>query len=250
MDFVEPSLAHWNTEMLSMSGLLARILYEQEMLEIKQMYESITLKGDSFNVEAITYLEKRAIHAMQSFAFKPTTPYGRIGALLSKAFFDASSYAPLLITTKGVFLASEVRLPNKEITFIRTIPLVKDSVLKDCDSFFRKLQEYLTIPLVDIDSVISELDHRSLEENEITELLKWWVRIKMSGRSNIDMMKRVFSRLKLGSGSNLWAVTHFLNPGIVPPSLPLANSVISYNISRNFNKKELEAYFKYALLLC
>ncbi len=69
IDFVDRTLALWNQEVLSMCGVLSRIIYEDE-------YDHISMAVGSSEIQAITLNDhhlKCSSHLMNAFHFKPST---------------------------------------------------------------------------------------------------------------------------------------------------------------------------------
>jgi hypothetical protein len=242
IDFVDPSLRYWNTELLGMCGKLSHILYEHEMKEVQQMYDNV-IKHQGTGSDAAEYLEKRAMHAMQSFTYKQTTPSPIIGRALESAFFAANSQPPLIFSTRGVLAASKVRLRDPSITFIRNTPLLTETTAKACGDLVGKLEQMGYLKPLDVTDIVAELAGRRLIEEEIIAVMKWWLEFK---KQRPEATKQVIlDPIVLPDGLSIGKVSAFLNASMILPNLPLPPIVLPHTIGKNFTHAQLETEFRW-----
>src|SRR6185369_16243999 len=117
--------------MLSLAGVLARIIYEDELSQVSKLYKEIigsvgTLKPDDETIKsAFEYFQKRAAHALAHFSFKQSTPNNMISRISELQFFGCTQNPLSILSSRGVLPLKHVRIPNPEMaSFIKTIPTV------------------------------------------------------------------------------------------------------------------------------
>src|SRR5690242_6496856 len=133
IDMANETLAKYNSELLYLSGTVCRILYEDEMDQIKRSYNGANAVHDR------ALLEKRAAHALTHFTYHPSTPNPQIGKILESQFFDYTRKNLSILSTNGVLPISDVRIPDpKMMGFIKNIPVVPTNIFERCNVFFIK----------------------------------------------------------------------------------------------------------------
>ncbi|KAI8803502.1 hypothetical protein BJ742DRAFT_828538 [Cladochytrium replicatum] len=250
IDFVDKTLNIFNQEVLSMGGLLARIIYDEEMKSIDRMYQEMSL-----DEAANTWLQKRGSHAMMSFSFKPTTPAALVGRLISTYFYKFATKPMEIMSTVGVRPATVVRLPDPSMAgFLKRVPTISDEVMKNCDIFVKHLQTQGWIKPVTLDDVFEELGSRVFTELEMVALMRWWIdfrkRVAVTSTEIEKLLKLAKftltpnSTLKDKAGEwTLSQIKHHFNPKIFPPDLPRALTVLPLEIGKSFAKYDLESAF-------
>ncbi|CAG8705877.1 9435_t:CDS:2, partial [Ambispora leptoticha] len=253
VDLVDKTLAVYNEEMLTMAGILSRLLYEDEMSQIALMYRELIGSHSHSDNDVIKaskeWLQNRAAHALTHFTFKYSTPNPRVGNIIENIFFQCSSKNLSILSTTGVMPINEVRLPNQDMqTFIKYVPVVPTVLSEKCGPFFRKAKEQLNyIQELTINDVFTELRHRKLSYDEIVALFKWWIGHCNKNGLNVDQMNQL---LRLATvqvpGSNHVALEkfrYFLNPKTIPPDCDVPNNMLPYSITKSFHKNDLEKFF-------
>ncbi|RIA98304.1 hypothetical protein C1645_812855 [Glomus cerebriforme] len=248
IDLVEKTLSIYNGEMLRMAGTLCRILYENEIAQISGVYSEKILNNtidDETKKSVREYLENWAIHALTHFTFKLSTPNAQVGGITESQFFNCSKNILPILSTNGVLPITNVRIPNSEMAgFIKTIPFVPKIIFEQCYIFFRKVKNMNLIKELTLDDVLYELDSRTLSEDEITDLLKWWISYR-SKETNVNATKVAqflqFARIDDNSRS-LNKIRYFLNPGIVPPDVDVPAETLPFVISKKLKSQDLEKW--------
>src|ERR1043166_7562555 len=103
-----------------MAGTVCRILYEQEMNCITELYSEMignnTTNVDEENTWSFRrWFEGRAAHALTHFTFGTSTPNAEVGAISESQFFKCSKKKLSILSTNGVLPISQIRLPNLEM---------------------------------------------------------------------------------------------------------------------------------------
>ncbi|KAI9598971.1 hypothetical protein BDF19DRAFT_410365 [Syncephalis fuscata] len=257
IDFVDPCLAAWNEDVLSMCGLLARILYEDELNTIANLYQELVGnpsqliddnkgRNDQENEAkqaAQTFLQERASHAIQAFTYKLSTPNASVGELGAYHFFGSTgTRAPRILSSHGVMPAQSVKRLNPALSsFVQTVPVIPTSIADTCKEFLEKLELLGFLNSVDARDVLEELNRRRLSAKEITALMAWWIRERQG--FSVDYQRALLNRAVMPSGRPFTDPFYFLNPNVIPPTMPLPDQVIDYEITKTFKKRELEHYF-------
>jgi hypothetical protein len=249
IDMANETLAKYNSEMLYLAGTLCRILYEDEMDQIKRSYNE---RIDADTEYDRTLLEKQAAHALTHFTFHPSTPNAQIGKILESQFFGCTRKGLSILSTNGVLSISEVRIPNpKMMGFIKNVPVVPTIVFERCNVFFIRAKDTLNlIRELNFQDVLHELRNRIFSEDELIELLKWFVSYRSSGNfiSTSDLEHfRGFARIG-NYYRSLKTIRYYLNPGIIPTDIDVPNDVLPYTISKNLPIQDLKKWFGWSEL--
>ena len=232
VDLAEKTLAIYNGEMLRIAGTLCRILYEDEMAEISRMYY----------YQYHVLLEIRAANALTYFTFNPSTPNAQVGRITELQFFDCSNKEALsILSTKGVLPIFDVRLPVPEMSgFMKQVPIVPTLIFKQCKPFFIKAKDMKLIRELNLQDILQELRSRTLSETEIISLFSWWIYYRSIGNVvNTSEFTQFMKLVRVGDKA-LNEIRYFLDPGMIPPDVDMPDGVLPYNISRIFQKKDLE----------
>jgi hypothetical protein len=139
-------------------------------------------------------LEKWAAHAIAHFTYNTSTPNVRVSTIAETQFSNCLKQEMLILSTNGVLPISDVRLPNPEMVgFIKANPLVPKNLLEQCNTFFNKAKNVKLIAELSFQDVLVELKGRTLSEEEIIKLLKWWISYLSKG-NNFDTQLYEFTR--------------------------------------------------------
>jgi len=247
IDFVDRTLNAWNQEILTMSGLLSRIIYEDELDQISKLYKEMSHDAESQN-----WLINRSAHAMTAFTFKLSTPSPLISRLHSHYFYRFDSKLakfPLnIMSTQGILPHPNVRIPDPTITFIQTIPMIPETIMKNCSAMIEFLETRGSLKRIGIQDVFADLDARIIKQDEVVTILTWWLNYRKNGGGSNEDLNNFLSILKIqldtGSVLPLAYFQYFLNPKIISPDLPLNDNVLPLRISSKFSQKDLEYYFR------
>jgi hypothetical protein len=121
------------------------------------------------------WLEKWAAYALIHFTYNPSTPNLQVSTIAEIEFSNCLKHDLCILSTNGVLPISNVRLPNPEMAgFIKLVPLVSKTMLEQCAVFLKKAKDANLIEEVNFQDVLNELKSRTLSEEEIIKLLKWW----------------------------------------------------------------------------
>ncbi|CAG8475968.1 17554_t:CDS:10 [Funneliformis caledonium] len=243
IDLVEKTLSIYNEELLRITGILCRIVYEEEMFQIEQICNGCILRSNGEGKKFVReWLEKRAAHVLSHFTFQKSTPDSRVGEIIESQFFNCSEQLSVL-STNGVLPISSIRIPDPGIAgIIKQVPIVPNIVFEQCITFFDKARAKNIIRGLTFQDVILELRSRILCEDEMVKLLKWWIGYSSNGNNN-DSESTEFKQLAFVRIGDIYRALstfdYYLNPGIIPPDIDLPIDVFPYSISRNLQTSDL-----------
>ncbi|CAI2188896.1 2664_t:CDS:2, partial [Funneliformis geosporum] len=239
IDLVNKTLKEYNEGILYLAGILCRILYENEMSKIKNLYEMIGIDDDE-RLDKHKQLENHSAHVLKIFTFNKSTPKISVSEIIEKQFFDCSKQKLPILSTCGILPINVVRMPNSKMEgFIKTIPIVSKIVFEYCKSFFEKAMDIKELSFQD---VLIELKNRHLSEIEITALLKWLI----SYRSENNITHEEFAQfmefatfLIEDEIRHLNTIRYILDSNLMLPDTKVPDYVLPYNISKEFNDSEI-----------
>ncbi|CAG8463812.1 12087_t:CDS:10 [Funneliformis caledonium] len=253
IDLVDKTLAVYNKDLLCVAGILCRIVYEDDFAQIKQLYNDLIAKfePDEKILSIRRWLEKRAAHSLDYFTFKPSTPNPEVGRIIESQFFSCSRRDLSILSTNGVLPISDVRIPKPEMAgFIKNVPVVPKILLEQCELFFKKATSL--IKELTFEDVLFELKSRSLCENEMVELLKWWSFYRSNGNHVDSGESELFMQLATVYVNDqirpLNTFDFILNPGIIPPDVDLPAEVLPFSISKTLQRQDLEKWLGWSTL--
>ncbi|KAI7858717.1 hypothetical protein BDC45DRAFT_531271 [Circinella umbellata] len=274
IDFAERYLRIWNTELLTVGGLLCRIVYNSEMEQIHRLYrelvgyDDIVDKSKPSTDDAKIMLERQAAHALASFTFQPSTPSPLVGNVQEEQFFKSSKAPAMLMTSHGVQSALNARiLPNPGFNspqlldeFIKTIPTMTPILMDTCKKSIDKLESFGILRKLDMNDVLKELDTRPLNTSEMTACMKWWidqnkknmsssVLVTNNNQEMVQMRQRFLDAAILSTTDEndklvaLSTIKWWINPRLIPLDMPVPESVLPFSVSKSLFSQDLGAYF-------
>lgn len=276
IDFADRYISIWNKELLAVGGLLSRLVYNDEMEQIGRLYRELVGTEAYVDKTAIEgtdsaklMLEKRAAHALKSFAFQNSTPSSVVSQVHEEWFFKSCKIPLNIITSHGIQPISITRtvpdhlsLSGHSITqlldrFVKTIPTIPSSVFQECKQSLTKLTSYGLLQPLGLNDVLKELDTRSLQPDEMVACMKWWVEcnvgnvaIPASTRNNLNETTRaqfletaVMDRGDEKGLLQLSRTNYWQNPKMIPLDMSVPTNTMPFSISKNFTTQELTSYF-------
>ncbi|CAO3616217.1 unnamed protein product [Cunninghamella blakesleeana] len=282
IDFADRYLSIWNKELLSVGGLLSRLVYNDEIDQINTLYQELVgsdhevdkrRKNEDHAVEsARLMLEHRAAHTLHSFTFQPSTPSAIVSKVQEEQFFQSSRIPLQIMTSHGIQMITVTRtLPDETFiagpsiseylnTFIKTIPTVSDSLQKDAKEGIKKLIKAGLIQPLGMMDVLKELDIRSLTNEEMIACMKWFIECQKGNPliPNTTIQNLDSTRVKFFSsavvicnddkdgGERLLQLINakwWINPKIILLEMPVPDATLPFSVSRAFNPSDLNIYF-------
>jgi len=168
-------LTGWNEELLYVGGFLARLVYEKEI----NMIWSAWPKDVPTNSPAASSFKEKASYAMRYFTFHPSTPDAKVSRILRDAFFGCSRSDRFpIMSNSGIRYTKDVRQPDQEFSsFMKRMPVLLPTSPGDPHSLIDSLPEAYQVRSYTFRDVVNELKGRTLQDDELTGLLRWWVSV-------------------------------------------------------------------------
>jgi hypothetical protein len=243
IDFVDRTLNVWNQDLLTMGGLLARIIFEDEMASVSNLYSELSL-----DTESEKWLQKKATHALASFTFKPSTPAAIVGRIHSSYFFKLSNKPLSMVSTKGIMPITSVRLPDASMSgFIKEVAVIPALTMTACADLIADLKRNNMILPITLEDVYSELSTRIFGVDEVVALLKWWLSFRQNNAVSVGEASKLFQLLLLVDPNSADKtpvraidLKYHANAKVIPPTLPIPPTSLSLEISKQFTKQDLE----------
>ncbi|KAF9360799.1 hypothetical protein BGX34_007497 [Mortierella sp. NVP85] len=250
LDFVDKCLQVWNHELLSTAGLLSRMIYEDELAQIGNLYNEIILshrKQDELEDEGTSkareWLENRALHALQAFQFHPSTPSPQVGYFIDAYFFKMSTLGLSVLSSHGVKELDKVRIPDAAMSaFMKNLPTIPTSVYSGSQKFMDKLEKADKVQRISFRDVLGELESRTLTEAQMVAMLRWWMDNKSKYVTSDVEVKAFFQNALVCTGTSVLPLSTFkwfVNPKLTPVDMPLPPDTLPYDITKTFTQPEL-----------
>lgn len=251
----------WNKELLYVGGFLSRVAYENEMLNIKELWQASAEGGKAIDEQIRTWLTNRCLHALKFFTFHASTPSPVVSNLLEASFFGSSSGHPFsIMSTIGIKSSADVRIPNPIFsTFLTQLPVLPDEIFNGAQIIIASLRGRGLINDVTFEDVLVELKARPLSDTEMIACMRWWISVwstDVTSRPGIIQIRQQLVDAALlardtGSANEkiipLAQIRTFVNMksmgSILPLDGPFPEHTMPIDISRNFAASDLCASF-------
>jgi hypothetical protein len=252
LDFVIECLRDWNHDLLSVTGSLSRMMYEDELVQIGNIYNKDVLSHhksdrteDESTAKAREELENRSLHALKTFQLNRSTPSPLVGEYIDAYFFKMSTLGLSVLSSHGVRELSTVRIPDPTMSaFLESLPVLPSSVYSGSREFMDKLEKAGKVQRISFGDVVGELKGRTLTKAQMVAMLRWWVNHKSrNGVSNEDIQTLLQTALVHSGDSALPLSTFqwFANPTLGAIDMPLPPMTLPYDITKTFEASELKA---------
>lgn len=242
IDFVDKTLNIWNQEMLSMCGLLARIVAEDDLDSIVSLYKELTLDPTSEE-----WLQKKGNHNLVSFTYNHSTPSPIVGRIISTYFFKLSLRPIRMVSTMGILPVSSVRLNDPELkNFFKKVPIIPPETENYCKDLIKRLLDNGSLKRACLDDLFDELAQRPMSSDEIISIFQYWINKWRQQKINQNLSIQLRSVLVLTDSDGLVPMTmikHYTSSQLVPIDVPIPNSVLPLKITKHFSNSELEQAF-------
>ncbi|KAL5498075.1 hypothetical protein ACEPAH_3006 [Sanghuangporus vaninii] len=260
IDLVDRNVSLWNKELLYVGGFLARVVYETEMTNIRELWiASAEGRSNTVDEQIKEWLTSRCLHALKFFTFHPSTPSSVVSNLLEAAFFSSAASQPFsIMSSAGVKSAADVRIPDLTFSaFLTQLPVLPSEIASGAQAAVAALRTRGLIKDITFTDVLNELRARPLSDKELVACMRWWITIWTAGESvhsNLPRIQLIDSALlSLGTGTGnekiipLAQIRTFVNlrtmGSVLPIDGPLPDHVIPIEISRTFQAHDLMSAF-------
>lgn len=241
----------WNIEMLRVAGIMTRLAFVNEMLELdfklKRVVEA-RAKGSPPTKEEVLKFLPEALHILKTYTFQDSTPSANVGQIIEESFWFAFQKPSIEVySSRGVLQTSKVRLGSDEIgKFVDGIPVVLDE-MKEV-TFVKKLRDFGLIESITVDDIRKELEAKALNRDQLIHFISWAAKSSMTGELDPGNKARLFdvAVALIGEGESgeiitLNAITSYLSSNKIPPGLPIPPTTIPYSFTNQLSTNQLFA---------
>ena len=167
-------------------------------------------------------------------------------------YFLKSGKQPLsLMSSKGVLPATSVRAMDEKMKgFIKEVPVVPDLVAEAAKEMIEYLRAENLLKPLGLEDVFREVESRVLETEEVVSVMQWWIEYRRRSAVSQNELDRFLKgvRVKVGGSErgkvlSLSGVRYHATAKIVPPDLPIEDTVLPLEVGRKFEKRDLESMF-------
>ncbi|KAG0648418.1 High temperature G [Hyphodiscus hymeniophilus] len=229
----------WNMEMLRVAGIMARLAFANEMVDISAKLKRITEAaghGTKVTKDEIAQFLPEALHTLKTFSFSASTPSSQVSQIIEEAFWTAYKKPSIEIySTRGVLPTTQVRLATEDLSgFVEGIPVVPESLVNE--SFVEKLKDFGLITEITISDVKKELEAKALSKEQLVQFIGW------AGKKAIRRYCNCGGATE-GQGEiiALGSIKNYLNAKKIAPELPIPPTTIPFQFTQSLSPNELQA---------
>ena len=243
----------WNMEMLRAAGVICRIAWSGEMDNVRdKLSRTLADTGKSnFGKEHILSVLPEAIHVLNTFTFRESTPSSHVAALVEEAFWTCNKKASIdILSSRGVLPSQDVRLAVEDLSFVEGIPVLPETLVEQAGGFVKKLTDYGIVTEITISDIKKELEAKALTAKQLMQFLSWLghkARINDVDSAMIRSLLEVAVANIDDEGTEqgkllvLGNVKHFVNPSRIPAEMPVPPNTMPFKFTKNLSKTELDA---------
>lgn len=243
----------WNISMLRVAGIVCRIAWTGEMQVVKDKLSRICSSAGRRKIsqEDVAAVVPEAVHSLNQFAFRESTPSSQVGQIVEEAFWTCSKNASIdILSTQGVLPSHLVRIATEDLSFVEGIPVLPNALMDRAKPFVNKLTDFRIITEMTVSDIKKELEAKALTAQQLGDFLKWLVLKARSNavdqgilRSLIEVTVANDDDNKSGQGRVLVLseINHFVNPSRIPSESPIPPSAMPVKFTKSFSKVDLEA---------
>jgi hypothetical protein len=236
-------ISTWNIELLRVAGLGCRITYMSEMAAIQA----------HVGQKSIEALVPRAIYAFKQYTANASHPSTSLGDKIEEAFWNCSKERSLdILSTKGVMASKRVRMPAETLSFLGEVPMVPQELAEGAVSFMVNLHDRGFISELTMHDIRQGLESRALNEEELSEFLKWCGSKLESGELDIPGSRSLFeitvANIEVEPDKNsgrilaLGDINTYVNAARITPTLPLPPDTVPFAFTKSMSVKQLQMF--------
>ncbi|KAG9310203.1 hypothetical protein JVU11DRAFT_9845 [Chiua virens] len=161
VDLTNGYVADWNREVLKVGGLLARVVYEQEMHTASKSKNDVATK--------------LGLSTMARFAFGSTVPHSGVSQILQDAFYSCchKSKSPFpVVSAAGISDASDpqFRQSNKDLSFLKRYWVLHEDIK---DHQRSQIIRRYSIPQFKFGDIVREFEI-GVKQETMKSFFAWW----------------------------------------------------------------------------
>ncbi|KAF2006235.1 hypothetical protein P154DRAFT_517895 [Amniculicola lignicola CBS 123094] len=235
-------ISTWNIELLRVAGLACRISYGSDMV-------SVNAQAKKSVATAIPH----AAHVFKQYTATPSHPSTKLGATIEEAFWNCSKQRSIaILSSKGVMPSKSVRMPAETLSFLGEVPMVPQELATGAVAFIVNLHNRGYISELTMSDIRNGLESRALDEDELTEFLKWCGTKLEGGELDADGVRSLFEITVANIGVKpeedsgkilpLGSIDSYVNAARINPSLPTPLETVPFAFSKAIPAKQLQMF--------
>lgn len=236
-------------ELLWVGGVLSRIVYEDQMSEIKRLW------APQLAPELQQKLLARFVHLAQFFTFSASTPSNMVSSIFEQAFFDSAPSKELsLLSSEGPMPVHRVRQPDHMLqAFLKSTPVLPAALAEQAPDFIMALQRRRLLREIEMLDILTELRSRALEPEELQAALKWWILLAASAGYNTTLRDQFLDAAMVRTESpeqgervtSLSSVKYYLGSRTLLTKVPPPPESLPVAVSKAFKQTDLQRIFSW-----
>lgn len=243
----------WNMEMLRAAGIICRVAWSGEMDNVRDKLSQTLADGGRSKIgkKHIVSVLPEAIHLLNTFTFRESTPSSNVAALVEEAFWTCNKKASIdILSSCGVLPSQDVRLAVEDLSFVEGIPVLPETLVEQASGFVKRLTDYGVVTEITISDIKKELEAKALTANQLIQFLSW---LGHKARINDVDSAMIQSLLNVAVANIndddteqskvlvLGNVRHFINPSRIPAEMPVPPNTMPFKFTKSLSKPELDA---------
>lgn len=242
----------WNIEMLRVAGIMTRLSFTNEMLDLDAKLKKLVAERAKASVptkdEILKFLPE-ALHILKTYTFQDSTPSANVGQIIEESFWVAYQKPVVEVySSRGVLLTSKVRMGSDEMgKFVDGIPVVLDDMKQN--PFIKKLRDWGLIQDITNEDVRQELEAKALSRDQLIHFISWAAKTASTGELDPSSKARLFdvAVATIGEGQDsgeiitLSSIKNYLSSNKIPPNLPIPPSTIPFAFTNQLTANQLQA---------
>lgn len=235
----------WNIEMLRVAGILARIIYIDEMGALRK-------RADGLKPKDLEGLYEDASHVMNQFTNTLSTPSSQVGEYVAQGFWECNKQRSIeLLSTRGVLPSTDVRL-SSDVKFLDGLPIFPPELVSAAPTFVEQLTRAAYITELTVTDIQDGLAKKPLDVAQGTMFLEWIItRMKRDEIDGYAMDNLLASTIILitaaadGSAVQnsapipLGGVRFFVNASKLTSDLPLPPDCVPFVLTKSIKPNDL-----------
>ena len=238
----------WNVELLRVAGIVARVSWGNETTILSENLSRIVERSGKQRPtnEEIAAILPAALFLHDKYTWNESTPSSEVGTLMEEAFWTCNQRTTIAtLSTRGVTLASDVRLAPEQLGFLEDIPTLPEALIQN--GLVKKLIDYGVITEVTISDIKQNLESKALSGVQLQCFLEW-----LAHKARINEVDSVAIRSLLnvavanddqdGDGKVivLGEMRNFVNVSRIPPEMPVPQTTLPFKFTKKIAKADLE----------
>ncbi|CAI6329160.1 unnamed protein product [Periconia digitata] len=243
IDLHARNISDWNKELLRVAGLACRITYMLDFAELRERYNQDTMEA----------MVEKAAYIFAQFTPNASHPSTLLGDTMTDAFWNCSNERSIdVLSSKGVMASKDVRMPAETLSFLGEVPMMPQDLARRAYTFMLNLHERGFISELTMTDIRNGLERRALNEEELSEFLKWCGSKLESNEIDTLGARSLFSVtiVKINSDNTsesgrmipLGDVRTYINAARITPTLPVPFDTIPFQFSKAIPVKQLQMF--------